>query len=88
MKNHPLEAKKFADVMRETAVWANAHYDESAVILGRNLSESPDQIRVITRVTYGTTLDPKLVQPSIDLCAKYGVIKASFPARDLLWNGH
>jgi hypothetical protein len=27
------------------------------------------------------------VQPSIELCAKYGVIKATFPGRDLLWDG-
>ena len=87
IKNHPAETKKFADVMHETAVWANAHHDESAVILGRYLNESPDQIRAITRVTYGTTLNPQLVQPSIELCAKYGVIKATFPGRDLLWDG-
>jgi NitT/TauT family transport system substrate-binding protein len=88
IKNHPVEAKKFADVMRQTAVWANSHHDESAVILGRYLNEAPEQIRAINRVTYGTTLNPQLVQPSIELCAKYGVIKGSFPARELLWDGH
>lgn len=88
IKNHPAETKKFADVMRQTAVWANAHRDESAVILGRYLNEPPEQIRAINRVTYGTTLSAQLVQPSIELCAKYGVIKASFPARELLWDGH
>jgi NitT/TauT family transport system substrate-binding protein len=88
IKSHPAETKKFAEVMRQTAVWANAHHDESAVILGRYLNEPPEQIRAINRVTYGTTLNAQLVQPSVELCAKYGVIKASFPARELLWDGH
>jgi NitT/TauT family transport system substrate-binding protein len=87
IKNHPVETKKFAEVMRQTAVWANTHHDESAVILGKYLNEPPEQIRAINRVTYGTALNAQLVQPSIELCAKYGVIKASFPAREMLWDG-
>jgi NitT/TauT family transport system substrate-binding protein len=84
IKRHPGVVRKFAAVMRQTAVWANAHHNESSVILGRNLQEPPEQIRAITRVTYGTTLNPALVQPSIDLCARYGQIKKRFPAQELI----
>jgi NitT/TauT family transport system substrate-binding protein len=87
IKKHPVETRKFIAVMKETANWANAHRAESSVILGRYLQEPPEQIRAITRVTYGTILNPALVQPSIDLCARYGLIKARFPARDLLYTG-
>ena len=36
------------------------------------------------RVDYGGAVTPAMIQPVIDLCAKYNVIKARFPASDLL----
>jgi hypothetical protein len=38
----------------------------------------------MTRVDCGTVLDPKLIQPVIDACAKYKFIAASFDARELI----
>jgi hypothetical protein len=37
----------------------------------------------MTRVTCGTKLDPKEIQPVVDVAAKYKVIPASFDARDV-----
>lgn len=81
---HPELAKKFAAVMRESAVWANGHRHESAVILAKYLKQSPAEIEGITRVVYGTDFSPRLIQPSIELAAKYGTIKKAFPASELL----
>ena len=36
------------------------------------------------RVAYAERLDPALIQPSIDTAAKYGLLKASFPAAKMI----
>jgi len=84
VNGHPDLAKKFAAVMRESAVWANAHHKESAAILAKYLKQTPAQIEGVTRVVYGTDFSPALIQPSIDLAAKYGSIKKPFPASEFV----
>ena len=81
---HPDEAKRFVAVMKETATWANAHHRETAVILAKYLNQSPEQIELVPRAEYGTSITPPLIQPVIDLCVKYGVIKQTFPAADII----
>jgi NitT/TauT family transport system substrate-binding protein len=81
---HPIQAKAFVSAMRHTATWANGHHRESAEILSKYVHLTPEQIGEFTRVTYGDHLSPDLIQPNIDVAAKYGVIKAAFPAADLI----
>ena len=83
---HPIQAKAFVTAMRRTATWANSHHRESAEILSKYVHLTPAQIGEFTRVTYGDRLAPDLIQPNIDVAAKYGVIKAAFPAADILSN--
>jgi len=72
--------KRFADVILETARWANTHQAQSAKILEKytQLAIGP----TTTRVRYAETFNPSDVQPVIDVSAKYGLIKKSFPAAD------
>lgn len=81
---HIDEAKRFVAVMKETAIWGNAHHRETALILAKYLNQSPEQIEQVPRAEYGTAITPQLLQPAIDLCAKYGVIKQTFPAADII----
>jgi len=81
---HPAPAKSFVVAMRESAIWANSHHRESAVILAAYAHEPAAQIQSFTRVTYADHLTPALIQPNIDVCAKYGVIKSVFPASDFI----
>jgi NitT/TauT family transport system substrate-binding protein len=81
---HPAAAKAFVSAMRESAVWANAHHRESAEILSKYARITPAQIDTFTRATYGDRLTPELIQPNIDVAAKYGVIKAVFAAADII----
>jgi NitT/TauT family transport system substrate-binding protein len=74
----------FVGVMRKTATWANAHHPESARILAAALNKPVGEIEAIQRVPYITRLTPALLQPSIDLTARYGIIKAPFPATAIL----
>jgi NitT/TauT family transport system substrate-binding protein len=76
---------KFIAVMRESAQWANkpANYKQSAAILEKYTSVS---VGASNRIVYAERLDPALIQPSIDTAAKYGLLKAAFPAAKLISN--
>ena len=64
--------------------WANTHHRESAEMLAKYAHNTPEQIDSYTRVTYGDKLPPELIQPNIDVASKYGVIKAAFPAAEII----
>lgn len=79
---HPDEVRRFRAVIAETATWANAHHDESAKILEKYTKlATPPGMR---RVPFAQTAEASQIQPVIDAAAKYGVLKSSFPAAELL----
>lgn len=81
-KAHPDLVAKYVAVMAKTARWANTHHAESAKILQEETQTTvtPTTMRVI----FGETFNLDQIQHLIDACAKYGVIKASFPAADII----
>jgi NitT/TauT family transport system substrate-binding protein len=81
---NPAAAKAFVTVMAQAAAWANANHAASASILATYLSKTPQDIDSVTRAPYATRLTPDLVQPSIDAAYKYGLIKAGFPATEMI----
>lgn len=86
IKAHPAEAAKFAEVMHRTAIWANAHQKESAQILLRHTRISPETAATMSRVEYAMSLDPKLLQLSIDAAAKYSKTPMrATPATEIIW---
>ena len=70
--------------MNDAAAWANTHNKDSAAILARYLKESSAAIEGAPRVRFATSVTAAQLQPSIDVAAKYGVIKTAFPARDFI----
>lgn len=74
--------RRFREVMVETARWANGHHDESARILEKytKLASPPG----MKRVPFAEKAEASQIQPVIDAAAKYGVLKAPFPAAELL----
>jgi NitT/TauT family transport system substrate-binding protein len=81
-KAHPDLVRAYAHAMQDAARWANGHQRESAAILDKatGIRMGPS----VHRVTFADDLDPTELQPVIDLCAKYGLIKASFPASQIV----
>jgi sulfonate transport system substrate-binding protein len=75
---HPAAARAFSAVMRDTARWANAHRAETAEILAARLGISPAATASMVRARYGDVLSPALIQPILDLSARYGALR---PAR-------
>jgi ABC-type nitrate/sulfonate/bicarbonate transport system substrate-binding protein len=81
---NPETAKKFIAVMRESAIWANANHHEAAVLLAPHLKRSVESIEGAPRALFGLDVTPELLQPLIDVAAKYGGLKAPFPAREII----
>jgi NitT/TauT family transport system substrate-binding protein len=78
---HPDLVRKYREVMRRTAIWANAHHAESLKILSaESKHDFPSDMH---RSTYAESIDPVMFQPVIDAAAKYGAIAAPFPANEL-----
>jgi hypothetical protein len=71
--------------MLRVAVWANAHHAESAQILVRSAKLDPAIAAKMTRSTYGTSLDPALMQPVLDMFVHFGVLAKPMSAADLAW---
>jgi len=84
-KSHPDIVKKFAAAMAETAVWANKNHDATAKILEK-YSNSPLN-PATRRMFFPEHLRAEEFQPLIDAAARYGVLKATFPAKDLFAPG-
>lgn len=81
-QEHPDAIRRLRAVIVETARWANAHHDESAKILEKytKLATPPG----MKRVPFAEKAEAGQIQPVIDAAARYGVLKASFPAAELL----
>jgi len=75
--------RSFANVMREAAQWGNksANFKQSAAILEKYTKVD---VGAANRIVYAERLDPALIQPDIDVAAKYKILKASFPASAMI----
>lgn len=82
--NHPDLVKRFAEVMRETAAWANQNPAQSGALLAKYTKLDPAVVASMVRVRFGDRLTAGMLQPEIDLAAKYGNISA-FPAAEMLY---
>ena len=70
--------------MSETARWASGHPQDVVAYVAKYLKNDPAQLESIQRVTFGTAVAPQLLQPPIDVAAKYHFLQAVFPAKDLI----
>jgi NitT/TauT family transport system substrate-binding protein len=80
------QLEKFARVMRESSAYVVGHPADAVDVLAKFSKVDPDVIARTHRVGYAP-LDPKFIQPVIDICAKYKAIPAAFDAKDLIAPG-
>jgi NitT/TauT family transport system substrate-binding protein len=85
LQANPDAAARFVRAMLRTAEWANGHHAESAQILVRSAKLDPVIAGKMTRSTYGTSLDPALMQPVLDMFVHFGVLPKPMSAADLAW---
>jgi NitT/TauT family transport system substrate-binding protein len=76
--------QRFARVLREAAVFANAHRAETAPITASVSGVDLATVQRSTRATFAESLDPREFQTLIDAVAKYKVIDRSFNAQEII----
>jgi NitT/TauT family transport system substrate-binding protein len=80
-------SRRLTQALYDTARWANTHRDDTAAILAKISKLELERIKTMTRAVWATSLDPKLMQPVIDLAAKYKLIEKPVNAADLIFKG-
>jgi NitT/TauT family transport system substrate-binding protein len=76
----------FRAVMTKTSTWANANQALSAAILAKYSNLDLATVKSMHRIAYATHPEAALVQPAIDLAARYGAIPAAFPAQEIIYS--
>ena len=76
--------RRFTETIYETARWANGHQGETLQILSKIAKIEIERVRTMNRVVWATSLDPRLMQPVLDIAAKYKLIDRPVAAADLI----
>ncbi len=86
LAKNPALARKFAQAIREAAVWANnpANHAKSGEILNKYTPFPPELLPKMNRATYGETLDPKTMQPILDAALKYKALQTAILPQSLI----
>ncbi len=84
IKNNTPLLRKFVQAMYRTAKWSNVNHPQTAVILQKYTQISPTAVASMRRVTYGESLDPGTIQPTLDVAYSNKFIDASVKATDLI----
>ena len=81
-QDHPGVVRDFRSAIIEASRWANMHQAEARDILLRDAKL--DVSALMSHDVYATRLDPELLQPLINIAARYGVIRTPFPVSDMI----
>jgi NitT/TauT family transport system substrate-binding protein len=84
---HADAIKKYVRVTYEAATYTNAHHAETAAMMADITKIPVETFTKMARVNGATSGDPALIQPAIDLAAKYNYISRAFPAKEAYFSG-
>jgi len=83
-KQHPDVVRAFARTFATAAAYTNAHHAETVAMMAEFTGIDAGVIAHMTRTISGTSLLPAQIQPVIETSVKYGALKRSFPAREII----
>ncbi len=75
---------RFAKAMHESSVYTNAHPADTVDIVAAYSGVAPDVVAKSVRFNDAEYLEPRYLQPMIDLCARYQLIDKDFPAAEVI----
>lgn len=75
--------ERFIRTTYASSTYTNAHPTETASMMSEVTKIPLPVIQKMTRVHSATSSEPAMIQPVIDVAAKYGYITRSFPAKEL-----
>jgi NitT/TauT family transport system substrate-binding protein len=76
--------ERFAKAMHEASLYTNAHPADTVDIVAQYSGVPPDVVAKSVRFSDAEFLEPRYLQPMIDLCAHYNLIDRDFPAREVI----
>jgi NitT/TauT family transport system substrate-binding protein len=76
--------EKFLRVIRDAAEYADAHHAEMVPLVASFTKLDPQLVAKTIKNNGSPYLDPKLIQPMIDVAARYQIIDKPFSASDLI----
>lgn len=82
---HRSAVERFAGVLRAASLYTNTHHDETVALFASYSGMATATVLSMRRENIAPALDPKEIQPLIEVAAKYNVIKKTFPAQDLIF---
>ena len=87
LSQHRDAAIQFARVMRASAAYTNAHYDQLAPTIAAFTKMPEDLVRKMPHVQIPLSLRAAELQPIVNVGTKYHVIPAPFNAQDFIFPG-
>lgn len=83
-QQHPDIVRKFMDTIYRAAKYTNAHHQATAQMMADATKAPLEIVEHMARVDGAVSLDPREIQPMIDVAAKYHLISNGFPASEML----
>lgn len=77
-------AKRLVAALQAAAAWSNTHRDDTAPMLTKYAKLDIETIRGMTRATFATSLDPRQMQPVLDIALRYNELTKPVRAQDLI----
>jgi NitT/TauT family transport system substrate-binding protein len=77
-------AKRFASAIYAAGGWANTHRSDSAVIEANYVKLDAARLATMPRNTFAQGLDPKLMQPVLDLALRYKMLATPLLAANII----
>jgi ABC-type nitrate/sulfonate/bicarbonate transport system substrate-binding protein len=81
---HPDVVARFSRVIHDADVYVNAHHEETVEMMAEYAKVDPSAIRGTTRVSFAPYVTAAMLQPVIDISARYHIIDKSFPAAEMI----
>ena len=78
--NNKDAAHRLVRAIGDAAKWANTHRDQTLPMLVKYAKLDPDKTAGMRRARYDPSLDPRLLQPVLDIAASYHAIEKPVPA--------
>lgn len=75
--------RSFSQIVLRAGAYANTHHDQTVDLIAAFSGIDPATVRTMARAAFTDKLEPSVIQPLIDVAAKYGTIKQRFPATEL-----
>jgi NitT/TauT family transport system substrate-binding protein len=85
VQQNPDATRRFVNAIRQGAVWSNSHRAESSAILVKYTKLDPDLASRMVRDQQGTVLSPELLQPNLDVLARYSALPNPVTVQQLVW---